>query len=98
MSVSVCRPGGVNTPGYAHATGVELSPAARSTLGTWIPTDPSKYHMIHTVRGQHSCDDVACLGTCLQPGDVARAVVGLVEMMGVADIQELSIEAPVTPQ
>ena len=52
VSVSVCRPGGVNTPGYAHATGVELSPAARSTLGTWIPRDPSKYHMIHTVRCQ----------------------------------------------
>lgn len=29
---------------------------------------------------------------------MARAVVGLVEMMGVADIQEISIEAPVTPQ
>ena len=41
VSVSVCRPGGVNTPGYAHATGVELSPGARNTLGSWIPTDPS---------------------------------------------------------
>ena len=39
-----------------------------------------------------------CLGKCLQPEDVARTVVGVVEMMGVADIQELSIEAPVTPQ
>ena len=29
---------------------------------------------------------------------VARAVVGLVEMMGGADIQEISIEAPITPQ
>ena len=43
VSVSVCRPGGVNTPGYAHATEVELSAEARRTLGSWIPTDPSRY-------------------------------------------------------
>ena len=52
VSVSVCRPGGVNTPGYAHATEVELSAEARRTLGSWIPTDPSRYvYNVHIREG-----------------------------------------------
>ena len=48
------------------------SDEARKTLGSWIPTDPSK---------------------CLQPKDVAKCIFNMVEMMEVADIQEISLES-----
>ena len=76
VTVGVVRPGGVNTPGYAHATGT-VSDDARKTLGTWIPTDPAK---------------------CLQPENVAKAVVSMLDMLEVADVQEISIESPATPR
>jgi len=39
VSVGVVRPGGVNTPGYQHATGSAESKSAMSSLGSWVPPD-----------------------------------------------------------
>merc|ERR1712106_131662 len=38
VTVGVIRPGGVNTPGYAHAT---ESKSAMASLGSWVPSDTS---------------------------------------------------------
>ena len=40
VTVSLVRPGGVNTPGYSHAT-QEVSQQTLNSLGSWVPTDPS---------------------------------------------------------
>ena len=35
---------------------------------------------------------------CLQPENVAKSVVSILDMMEVADVQEISIESPATPR
>ena len=40
VTVSVVRPGGVNTPGYSHAT-QDISQQTINSLGCWVPSDPS---------------------------------------------------------
>ena len=38
VTVSVVRPGGVNTPGYSHATG-DVGQDTLTGLGCWVPGD-----------------------------------------------------------
>ena len=38
VTVSVVRPGGVNTPGYSHATG-HVGQNTLTGLGCWVPGD-----------------------------------------------------------
>ena len=40
VGVSVVRPGGVNTPGYSHAT-QHVEEGTLASLGSWVPSDPS---------------------------------------------------------
>ena len=40
VTVTVVRPGGVNTPGYSHAT-QDITSQTLDSLGSWVPTDPS---------------------------------------------------------
>lgn len=41
VTVGVVRPGGVNTPGYQHATESDSSKSTMQDLGSWVPASPS---------------------------------------------------------
>ena len=86
VAVGVVRPGGVNTPGYQHATGKNVghlqdlvkvpagsgeSKEAMASLGCWVPPDASN---------------------CLDPEDVAKMVINMVDVMDKADVTEISID------